>query len=67
MAAPKGGLIPYFFSRPIAIIILLVIIGFAMVPVLKCTHKKTEAVIFTHPPLSGRIYCPDILPDLFII
>lgn len=42
MAAPKGGLIPYFFSRPIAIIILLVIIGFAMVPVLKNVLTKKQ-------------------------
>ena len=36
------GLIPYFFSRPIAIIILLVIIGFAMVPVLKNVLTKKQ-------------------------
>lgn len=35
MAAPKGGLIPYFLTRPISMIIVVVIIGFALVPVVK--------------------------------
>lgn len=34
MAAPKGGLIPYFFTRPVSIIIVLVILGFALAPVI---------------------------------
>ncbi len=41
MAAPKGGLIPYFFSRPVAIIIVLVILGFALAPfIVKAVQKK---------------------------
>lgn len=43
MAAPKGGLIPYFFTRPVAIIILLVIIGFALVPVISRMINKKKA------------------------
>ena len=42
MAAPKGGLIPYFFSRPVSIIIVLVIIGFALVPVINKLMKKKK-------------------------
>jgi putative tricarboxylic transport membrane protein len=41
MAAPKGGLIPYFFTRPVAIIIVLVILAFALAPVIiKVVQKK---------------------------
>lgn len=40
MAAPKGGLIPYFFTRPVSIIIVLVIIAFALVPVVSKLMKK---------------------------
>lgn len=41
MARPKGGLLAYFFTRPISIIIVLVIIGFALTPVImKMIHKK---------------------------
>ena len=44
MAAPKGGLIPYFFSRPIAIIIVLIILAFALYPVIrKIQAKKASA------------------------
>jgi len=41
MAAPKGGLVNYFFTRPIAIIIVLVILGFALVPVIGKLRKKS--------------------------
>lgn len=41
MAAPKGGLIPYFFTRPVAIIIVLVILAFALAPVIiRVVQKK---------------------------
>lgn len=40
MAAPKGGLIPYFFSRPIAIIIVLIILAFALYPVIRKIQAK---------------------------
>lgn len=41
MAAPKGGLIPYFFTRPISIIIALVILAFALAPMIgKLMNKK---------------------------
>lgn len=43
MAAPKGGLVPYFFSRPIAVVIVVVILFFALVPVYrKVTAKKVQ-------------------------
>lgn len=35
MAELKGGLVAYFFSRPVSVIIVLVILGFALVPVVK--------------------------------
>ena len=44
MAAPKGGLIPYFFSRPVAMIIVVIIIGFAMIPVVNKIRAKKAAV-----------------------
>ncbi|MDY5482996.1 MAG: hypothetical protein SPF91_02260, partial [Clostridium sp.] len=40
MAAPKGGLIPYFLSRPISIIIVVIILIFALVPVIKKVRAK---------------------------
>ena len=41
MAAPKGGLIPYFLTRPVSIIIVLVILAFALAPVvIKAVQKK---------------------------
>ncbi len=40
MAAPKGGLIPYFFSRPISMIIVVIILIFALVPVVKKIRAK---------------------------
>lgn len=41
MAAPKGGLIPYFLTRPVAMIILAIIVIFAAAPVvMKLTRKK---------------------------
>lgn len=43
MAAPKGGIIPYFFSRPISIIIVIVIVGFAMVPIINKIMAKKKA------------------------
>lgn len=43
MAAPKGGLIPYFFTRPVSIIIVLVIIVFALVPVVNKLINKKKA------------------------
>lgn len=44
MAAPKGGLISYFFTRPVSIIIVLVILGFALIPVVtKLVNKKKRA------------------------
>lgn len=43
MAAPKGGLIPYFFTRPVAMIIVVIIIGFAFIPVVnKIRAKKAK-------------------------
>lgn len=43
MAGPKGGLIPYFLSRPIAIGIVVIILAFALVPVYrKITAKKAQ-------------------------
>ena len=43
MAAPKGGLIPYFFTRPVAIIIVLVILAFALAPVIVKVAQKKKA------------------------
>lgn len=43
MAAPKGGLIPYFFTRPVAIIIVLVILAFALAPVIVKMAQKKKA------------------------
>lgn len=43
MAAPKGGLIPYFFTRPVAIIIVLVILTFALAPVIIRVVQKKKA------------------------
>ena len=43
MAAPKGGLIPYFFTRPVAIIIVLVILAFALAPVIVKVVQKKKA------------------------
>ena len=43
MAAPKGGLIPYFFTRPVAIIIVVVILAFALVPVITRIRNKQKA------------------------
>ncbi len=43
MAAPKGGLIPYFFTRPVAIIIVLVILVFALAPVIVKVAQKKKA------------------------
>ena len=41
LAVPKGGIIPYFFSRPISIIIVAVILLFALIPVYrKVTARK---------------------------
>lgn len=43
MAAPKGGFFAYFMSRPIAIIIMAIIILFALVPVFKKVMAKRTA------------------------
>lgn len=44
MAAPKGGLIAYFLTRPVSMIIVLVILGFALVPTVhKWKTRKTKA------------------------
>lgn len=45
MAEFKGGLVNYFFSRPVSVIIALVILGFALVPVIKkmITKKMQNA------------------------
>lgn len=43
IAATKGGLLPYFLSRPIAIIIVVVILLFALVPVFKKVAGKKAA------------------------
>lgn len=43
MAAPKGGLIPYFLSRPVSIIIVVVIVLFAFAPMLGKLMQKKEA------------------------
>ena len=41
LAVPKGGIIPYFFSRPISIIIVAVILLFALIPAYrKVTARK---------------------------
>lgn len=40
MAAPKGGLIPYFFTRPVAMIIVVIIIGFALIPVVNKVRAR---------------------------
>lgn len=42
MAAPKGGIIQYFFTRPVSIIIVIVIVGFALVPVINSVLKKRK-------------------------
>lgn len=43
LAVPKGGIIPYFFSRPISIIIVAVILLFALIPAYrKVTARKQE-------------------------
>ena len=43
IAATKGGLVPYFFSRPIAIVIVVVILVFALVPVIRKMQAKKAA------------------------
>lgn len=43
LAAPKGGLWVYFLSRPISIIIVLIILAFALVPVISKNIQKKSA------------------------
>lgn len=43
MASVKGGLISYFFSRPVSIIIVIVILVFALAPYVSKLIKKRKA------------------------
>ncbi|MEG1932394.1 MAG: tripartite tricarboxylate transporter permease, partial [Pygmaiobacter sp.] len=45
MASTKGGLFAYFLTRPVSIVIVLVILGFALIPVVSTilNHKKSKA------------------------
>ena len=43
IAETKGGLAPYFFSRPIAIVIVFVILGFSLVPVFRKMQARKAA------------------------
>lgn len=45
MASTKGGLFAYFLTRPVAIVIVLVILGFALIPVVNALmQRKKEKV-----------------------
>ena len=43
MATPKGGLFNYFLTRPISIIIVVIILAFALVPTISKLMKKKKA------------------------